>query len=262
MITLIIIINSMRKRIKSAKFNKYVRNNRKYKKKTEQTHDVIQNAYIKSKQITIEFKKVDYALFAVQNMNGIAFESHKTMNTHFELETFAANRANKRINSKTMVSSDKRIILKMFNVNESVEYAQLKDLILSMIDASHYEHMIYPSPDSLPDSHCAWICLKNEMCAEKVMRKLNGTEINHKSVGVVVMKYNIDPQKVMIRNLPDSITKADLCKLLEAFGSVTEMSMKEKRKPNNNALISEHCGWCFVRFDSIECAMAMMKEMN
>ncbi len=65
-------------------------------------------------------------------MNGIKFNS-ETLSVQFELE--------------------KRI--KMFNIDKSIQYSKLKELIISIIGEKYFLDMIYPSPDSLPTSHTA-----------------------------------------------------------------------------------------------------------
>merc|ERR1712228_1137761 len=154
---------------KSEKFKKYVRNRTYRKKKSNKKYDVIQN--IKSN--VIEFKKVDYALFAVQNMNGIKFES-KSIRLQFELEKHPQKQQKMKEdlpqkteqivieNRQSMDVDDDINIIKMFGIAQSVKYDQLKDLFASIVGDDHIEHIVYPAPDSLPQSQTAWICVKND----------------------------------------------------------------------------------------------------
>ncbi len=78
--------------------------------------------------------------------------------------------------------------------------------------------MIYPSPDSLPTSHTAWICIKNtnnnNNIGDDIINKLNNTETNNKLVGDIYAKYYITAQKIMIGHLPDSVTKNNIIKII------------------------------------------------
>jgi len=273
-----------------------------------------------SSSIIVEFKKVDYALFAVQHMHGVQFDSSTALCFRFELESAksaAANAGNAEniessdTEAKLATSSstsnnghgddeptaaaaapapapagsdndDSTVVLKMFNIAKSVQLEQLRAFLVSIIRKINggadsmvrddgdvdgmLQEIIYPAPDSLPDSQTAWICLAasasaaddDRKLAPELIRQLRATEINGEAVGITMADQSyVKPQTIMVRNLPNTVTQDELRRLFERFGRIAHMSMKSKLDAS-----TQHSRWCFITFRSVRGAAAAIESMN
>jgi nucleolar protein 4 len=115
------------------------------------------------------------------------------------------------------------------------------------------EHVVFPSPESVPNATAARVVFPTQELADKCIQKLNHAQIKRNKIGVLPLHTRAI--KLIVRNLPFSCSEKLLRRKFLPYGDVAQVHIPTKEDGTSR-------GFGFVQFKDYMEAMNALANMN